>query len=301
MSEKSWTWFDREIEEISSISSSIGGGGGHSLTTSRVSLTKSTISLNQDLIYSSNGFIIGAPADTTSNTTQLQSPEAAAYSMTLASDQDMYTVPDHGHYQATSHLPDHHYQVTSDSNMSKGSLYDLGYQTQSKSCDLNLYDDVQSLDTFDVDLVLSDMSRDMTDISDVVTETEPPDHMSDHMSEGDHMSDSIPDPSSLEDNRSCSLSLDSFQEIMLSRQTPSDFQSLHGANYTTFSATNLEDDRTFSYHDLGDNQEGSLSSFVENRGGIGGAAGLCRLYFGSDVDLEKGSEEDEEEVLCVCV
>ena len=132
MSIKSWTWFDEELDAISSL-----GSSRPSLASSTLTLTRSLTVSQQNLILS-NGFLINPPPSEASKGKQSH--------MTSTLRNLLYR-------------EEYSDEVVSLTEVSRPS-YDLGYQSQSKSeGGLNMYDDVPSSGVI-LDIDLSDGSCD---------------------------------------------------------------------------------------------------------------------------------------------
>ena len=140
MSMKSWTWFDEELDAISSL-----GSSQHSLASSTLTLTKSLTPSQHNLILT-NGFLIN------SNFPDKEADEDRA-SPVIRTDR----------LRNLMYREEYSDEVMSLTEVSRPS-YDLGYQTQSKSeGGLNMYDDVPTPSSgviMDIDLMMSDGSYD---------------------------------------------------------------------------------------------------------------------------------------------
>ena len=133
---KSWTWFDEELDAISSLASS-----QHSLASSTLTLTKSLTVSQQNMILA-NGFLISSSSKTDSEDKQSQLIRPNRLRNLL-------------------YREEYSDEVMSLTEVSRPS-FDLGYQSQSKSeGGLNMYDDVATPSSgaiMDIDLMMSDGS-----------------------------------------------------------------------------------------------------------------------------------------------
>ena len=140
MSIKSWTWFDEELDAISSL-----GSSQHSLASSTLTLTKSLTPSQHNLILTS-GFLINSNFLVKEREEDRTSPVFRTDRLRNLMYREEYSD-----------------EVMSLTEVSRPS-YDLGYQTQSKSeGGLNMYDDAPTPSSgviMDIDLMMSDGSYD---------------------------------------------------------------------------------------------------------------------------------------------
>ena len=137
MSIRSWTWFDSDLDAISNLASSRGSLAGSTFT-----LGKSITFSEQDLVYSSNGFIISSPSTPTRDKKGRGQDKKGLFREEYYSDEVQSLVGDG----------------------SKPS-FDLGYQTQSKSeGDLfQTQEDARSAVFIDIDQLMSDSDTNTED------------------------------------------------------------------------------------------------------------------------------------------